>query len=67
MAKEIGDESVVYVGVRRDGCVGYFASEMLPEGWRLASENRRDISDVMLALRASKAEALKEMNSHWQR
>jgi hypothetical protein len=63
--------SSVFVAFRTRGgtvVVGYFPTSNVPEGWKLAAEPQRDISDVMASLRCSSVdEALRVMNDHWQR
>ncbi len=59
----------VFVALRKQGSgstIGYFPTAEIPEGWTLASEPQRDISDVMASLRCSKEHALRVMNVHWQ-
>jgi hypothetical protein len=63
--------SSVFIAFRMRGgaaVVGYFPTSNVPEGWKLADEPQRDISDVMASLRCSSVdEALRVMNGHWQR
>lgn len=54
----------VFVAVRQNGCVGYFARlDDVPKGWKLSEI--RDITDVMTSMRCTLGQALKIMNSHW--
>ena len=57
-------KNVVFVAVRRDGCVGYFsAKEAIPDGWKYSST--QDITNIMASMRCSKEQTLMTMNSHW--
>lgn len=64
--REEGCKNIVFVAVRKDGCVGYFkASEEVPENWKPTGS--QSITDVMESMRASYEETLRIMNSHWRR